>query len=74
MRRCKLLITTGDVTYQYRGGVGPSPKGRAGTGAGSAHSQPATSTADMHDLSPLKASIARRVELVIRSRLRTTWL
>jgi len=28
MRRRKLL-TTGDVTYQYGGGVGPSPKGVA---------------------------------------------
>ena len=35
MRRCK-LATTGDVTYQYHGAVGPSPKAEAVVGAGSA--------------------------------------
>ena len=44
MRRCKPL-TTGDVTYQYSGGVGPSPKAGAKAGAGSTASKSATGTA-----------------------------
>ena len=44
MRRRKLL-TTGDVTYQYGGGVGPSPKGVTVAGDVSVPSKSPTGTA-----------------------------